>query len=87
MRDLLASPGGAVAKHLMIKGRRVESRAKVLCPVRYGRLRASITTTGLTDGDTFVVHVGSNVEYAPFAHRSGHPAAHYLVDALSAATG
>lgn len=85
MRELLSSSSGGVARELMKRGRRVETRAKELAPVDTGRLRSSITVTPVTvDGD-FAVHVGTNVEYAPYAHRRGLPAAHYLREALAAA--
>lgn len=41
----------------------IEAEAKRLCPVRTGRLRASIHTGKIRDR---VYFVGSNVEYAPF---------------------
>ena len=41
----------------------VEAEAKRLCPVRTGRLRASITTEKI---DTAAYAVGTNVEYAPY---------------------
>lgn len=66
MRSILSSPQGAVARHLMVKGRRVQTRAKQLCRVDTGRLRSSITVTPVTVGDEFVVHVGTNVEYAVY---------------------
>lgn len=41
----------------------IEAEAKKRCPVRTGRLRASIHTGKIRDR---VYFVGSNVEYAPF---------------------
>jgi len=41
----------------------VEGEAKRLCPVRTGRLRASIHTGKIEDG---VYYVGTNVHYAPY---------------------
>jgi hypothetical protein len=85
LRALLQSEQGPVAKDLMARGRRVESCAKGDAPVRYGRLRSSITVTPVTVDGEFTVWVSSNVVYAPFAHRSGQRAAHYLEDALRCA--
>lgn len=41
----------------------IEAEAKRLCPVRTGRLRASIHTGKIRER---VYYVGTNVEYAPF---------------------
>jgi len=41
----------------------IEGEAKKLCPVRTGRLRASIHTGKIEDG---VYYVGTNVHYAPY---------------------
>lgn len=57
--------GSKVAAALVKRGLVVERRAKHLCPVDTGRLRASITTRGTRDGDgTPVAIVGTNVNYA-----------------------
>lgn len=58
--------GSEVATFLMKKGLQVESRAKRLCPVDTGRLRASITSALEQDGDTIKAVVGTDVEYASF---------------------
>jgi hypothetical protein len=85
LRDLLKSPSGPVAKDLMGRGRRVQTRAKQLSPVRTGRLRSSISVTPVTVDGEFTVWVSSNVVYAPYAHRRGTAPASYLEEALSAA--
>ena len=41
----------------------IEGEAKKICPVRTGRLRASIHTGKIKDG---VYYVGTNVHYAPY---------------------
>lgn len=87
LNALLKSEQGPVAKDLMVRGRRVQTRAKELSPVRYGRLRSSITVTPVTVNGEFTVWVSTNVEYAPFAHRRGERPGHYLEDALPAAAG
>lgn len=49
-------------------GQRVASSAKRLCPVDTGRLRSSITTTGVQheSDDVAYVEVGTNVKYAHY---------------------
>lgn len=66
MRDLLKSPSGPTARDLMVRGRRVQTRAKELVRVDTGRLRSSITVTPVTVDGELAVHIGSNVEYAGF---------------------
>lgn len=65
---LLRSPRGPVAGDLLRRGRAVESRAKVLCPVDRGRLRSSITHELVSTGRDLVVRIGTNVEYARDVH-------------------
>lgn len=46
---------------------RVQNKARRLCPVDTGRLRSSITTSGLErDGRGAFVTIGTNVQYAPY---------------------
>lgn len=52
-----------IRKALKRCGLKVEGDAKRICPVRTGRLRASITTSEVVD---YSVTVGTNVSYAPF---------------------
>lgn len=53
--------------------RRVANRAKILCPVDTGNLRASITQKiSLTDKE-IVGRVGTNVKYALFVHDGTRP--------------
>lgn len=68
MDALLRSRNGPVARDLLKRGRRVESRAKVLCPVDRGRLRSSITHELVSIGGDLVVRIGTNVEYARAVH-------------------
>lgn len=65
---LLRSRSGPVAADLLRRGRRVESKAKVLCPVDQGRLRSSITHELVEVGGDLVVRIGTNVSYARFVH-------------------
>jgi hypothetical protein len=85
LNELLKSPRGAVAKNLMVRGRRVQRKAKELSPVDTGRLRSSISVTPVTVSGEFTVWVSTNVVYGPYAHRRGHEAGSYLEEALSAA--
>ena len=66
LRLLLESPEGATGRELARKARRVETRAKQLCPVDTGRLRSSIFS-GVSRWDGRLVGVcGTNVKYAPY---------------------
>lgn len=87
MHDLLKSPAGPVARDLMVRGRRVQTRAKELVRVDTGRLRGSITVTPVTVDGELAVHIGSNVEYAGFLEGGTRrmPAYPYLQPALAAA--
>lgn len=87
---LLASPQGAIAKDLLRRAQRVENRAKVLCPVDKGRLRASIFHELVLEGSSTYAIVGTNVEYAKWVHTPGtrrFAGVPFLADALSAAAG
>jgi hypothetical protein len=88
IKQRLGYPGSPVHQNLLQRGLRVESEAKVGCPVDTGRLRVSITTVPAVDDDgTGYVNVGTNVDYAVFVHdgtrfMQGRP---FLRDAESAA--
>lgn len=47
----------------------IENKAKQICPVDDGVLRASITHVIEGQGDEVVGKVGSNLEYAPYVHQ------------------
>lgn len=73
---IMKSPVGAVAKDLIKRGKRVESRAKRNLaglggkPKRIdtGHLRASIATNLIHRPDGLAVRVGTNVRYAIWVH-------------------
>lgn len=66
-------------------GETAEGYAKDNCPVDTGRLRNSITNK--VEPDAKAVHIGTNVEYAPYVefrdvnHKTGR--AHFLRDAVT----
>lgn len=68
LKALLTSPGGGVAQDILRRSRRVENRAKQLCPVNTGRLRASVTHELRTDAGVPVGRIGTNVKYAMYVH-------------------
>lgn len=89
---LLSSPGGPVARNMLRRGIRVQTRARELLTSRKpgvdtGRLRASITVDQELRGMTVVTRVGTNVEYAIFVHNGTRymNANPFLTDALPAA--
>jgi HK97 gp10 family phage protein len=63
--QLINGPDGPVAKDLERRAIQVERRAKRMCPVDTGRLRASITHGLETSGGLSAV-VGTGVGYAVF---------------------
>ncbi len=73
---IMKSPAGAVAKDLIKRGKRVESRAKRNLagvggkPKRIdtGHLRASIATNLIVRPEGLAVRVGTNVLYARYVH-------------------
>lgn len=70
----LTGPQGDVARDLARRAIRVESRAKRLCPVDTGRLRASITWEIVrSSGGVYVARVGTNVKYARAVHDGTRP--------------
>lgn len=73
---IVKSPAGAVAKDLIKRGKRVESRAKRNLNgvggqprrINTGHLRNSIGTNLLVRPDGLAVRVGTNVSYALYVH-------------------
>lgn len=73
---MLKSPVGAIAKDLIKRGKRVESRAKLNLggaagkPRRIdtGLLRASISTNLFLRNNSLAVRVGTNVYYSRYVH-------------------
>jgi HK97 gp10 family phage protein len=64
IHNLLNSENGDIAKELLKRAIQVERSAKRYCPVRTGRLRASITHSLEHDARGIYATVGSNVHYA-----------------------
>lgn len=70
---LLTSPTGGVAKDLLRRGLKVETRAKELLNasprrVDTGRLRSSVRAILITYDGKPAVTIGTNVKYAKFVH-------------------
>lgn len=76
IRAMLTGPDGAVARDMMRRGLKVETRAKRNLAggpsgprrIDTGRLRSSITTRMVTVGGAPAVRVGTNVRYAILVH-------------------
>lgn len=76
LQFIIASPVGAVAKDLIKRGARVESRAKRNLAggggnprrINTGHLRASINSNLLLRPDGLAVRVGTGVHYALYVH-------------------
>jgi hypothetical protein len=69
VRNLLRGTRGPVGRAMYSTGLQVTNRAKRLCPVDTGRLRASIQTSPPgVNGRGIVVRSGTNVKYARFVH-------------------
>lgn len=66
LNNLLRGPSGPVIIDLARRAIRVQNRAKQLCPVDTGRLRASITYEIRLDNRSPYALVGTNVFYAPY---------------------
>lgn len=87
LHALLTGPQGGVAKDMMRRGLRVETRAKQNLQtdphrVDTGRLRSSITAQPYTVNGVPGVAVGTNVEYAIYVHEGTGlygPKAKYIV--------
>lgn len=72
-------------RDLLKLGYTVQNTARQLCPVDTGRLRASISTSGLQrDARGAYIEVGTNVSYAPYVEfgTQRSPAQPYLRPAL-----
>lgn len=66
VRRMISEQGVGVWQDIFRRVKRVEAKAKELCPVDTGRLRASISgEVEVRDGIPVGV-VGSDVEYAPY---------------------
>jgi hypothetical protein len=68
LSQLLESPTGGVGRELYRRGIRVQARARQLCPVDTGRLRASINVEITTSHNRLACRVGTNVKYAMMIH-------------------
>lgn len=73
LRALLATPDGPVGTFLARTALRVANRAKQLAPVDTGRLRSSIRWSILVDRAGLLALVGSDAEYALYAHEGRRP--------------
>jgi HK97 gp10 family phage protein len=62
----ISAPTGIIARDMLRRGYKVERRAKELCPVDTGRLRASISLVQVFRNNVPVVQVGTNVYYAQY---------------------
>lgn len=65
---LLNSQQGPAAAAVMRYGNRVLNRARQLCPVDEGRLRASLTLEMRITPRGPIARIGSNLEYARYVH-------------------
>lgn len=77
---------GAVARDLFRRGKKIERKAKQLCPVDTGRLRTSIHTVTFYANGEPGVRVGSDVNYAGYVHDGtrhmrGRPFLYNAIDA------
>lgn len=68
IQTLLASPAGPVAQEIRVRGNRVLNKARELCPVDQGALRASLTLEMFTVDGLPVARVGSRLKYAIYVH-------------------
>jgi hypothetical protein len=77
LQHILKSPNGGVAKDLIKRGKRVETRAKLNLgggtgsgPKRVdtGKLRSSINSNLIVRPEGLAVRVGTNVYYARYVH-------------------
>lgn len=64
----LKSPKGIVAQGLYKRGLRVQAKARSLCPVDTGRLRASITVEIIEKAGYLICRIGTNLSYARAVH-------------------
>lgn len=102
-REIRAHLSAASRRDATVRGRRVEARAKVLCPVDTNRLRSSIRMRPVhqeAGRAVWVAEIGTPVVYAPAIHEGrGSPYAprswrnrgpgprRFLSNALAAARG
>ena len=70
---VLRSPQGPVARCVIERGTRVQRGAQVRCPVRTGRLKASIVKRPQIIGGEFCIAVVAAVDYAYFVHEGTEP--------------
>ncbi len=84
--DLLNGDDGPVAKDIARRAVMVERRAKQLCAVDTGRLRASVSHRLGRDSTSLFADIGTNVEYGPYVEFGTRraPAQPFLVPALAA---
>lgn len=66
--QMLSGPSGPVWRDIHRRGNAVLNRARVLCPVDEGRLRASLSLEMRREGDEAVARVGTNLEYGLYVH-------------------
>jgi phage gpG-like protein len=64
LRRQLTGPSGLATRHVLRLTERIANRARILCPVDTGNLRASITTAVRMQGDQVIGLVGTPVVYA-----------------------
>lgn len=64
----LRSANGPVAQDMYRRGMRVQNRARMLCPVRYGTLRNSIVVEPVVVAGRPGVRIGSRLPYATYVH-------------------
>jgi len=68
LAQMLRGPNGTVWKDIHRRGNNVLNKARILCPVDEGRLRASLTLEMRREGDEAVARVGTNLEYGLYVH-------------------
>lgn len=70
---ILRSESGAVSKDMMRRGRAVQQKAKVECPVDTGKLRDSIFMRQVMGQEGMSVQIGSDVEYLIYVIKGRGP--------------
>lgn len=68
LNQLLRGQNGMVWQEIHRRSNRVLNRARVLCPVDEGRLRASLAVEMRREGDEAVGRVGTNLVYGLYVH-------------------
>lgn len=66
--QLALSPSGPVILDMKRRANRVKNKARRLCPVDQGTLRASIADEILVERNAIIARVGSNLDYALYVH-------------------